>query len=1238
MQHRRLFSSLEPLLAALLVAALALPGLGNAGLLDPWEMQRVAVARAVAGPREVLALVSDDAASSLRTALGDTMVVRRVDGGLGKASAELAVHTAQGLVIDAESGLGLGDRAAILDARAAELDKIVADTPALAIAIVTDRAADQVHRGLARARAHALVRGYQGGFWRAAMPTMERSDELAPLLDGGETVMPASALPAWLDAHIASPWSTPVHQVDGRAVPAPLLDTWLVAASFRLFGPSEFAARLPGALLLLLSALLLFAALRRRYGALSAWASAAVLATLPMALGAARVVSLEASASLGLLCVTLAVIGLGERDDGASAGAGPGAGGAATGSASNGGPTALLTWSMLLAGLAILLAGRGLGGLVMGVVVALGAAVVRGRSAQSWAGAVASLLALGAAAAWVLGDDTTPWLRAMRFTRVPFEGGLLKTEHDLSAIIGQIGFGLHPWGGLMLVGAGRLAFAGDDEDRRGPTWLLGLGAGILVTMILLPGFGHVVAPIAPIAAAITALLLRDVVAGRVHGPLLALLVGLSVLLLHRETGKDASTLVRGLTWDPPFGGENATFQWPEELKAPRLARAVGLLGVLGFALGLARPMAQVRRLVRLLDGPRASLWLAGGALTLWALDVLISLGVRMDVLLRAEASRTGYDYDRVWLTIVSTRPEVIAGAVAFVAAALATIVAALPAEHRLRRAVGKLGLLARPVVALGGLAAAAIGALVAGGMVHVAVAKAGWGAAIAAGLMHPAGWMPLLLLVPMFGWHVLAHRAVRGSDAVAAGPQRNGLFALLLVAVGGVGVGASAAVGTWSYGLLIACWAAAVSVLALAASAPRSVAAYARTALAAATLTAATLGVVFSERLLQLVTDGPTLLLKTLFAPDTGGLLAIAALVLANHLATRMPRLEAVRFWLLWLAGALDRPLLGVAAAATGGLVLAGGVAFGLLPEMSVHFSQKHLLAAITTAGGDLNAQPPVAFKHAGAAGGRVLGSNFYTAALPTLAAREEVIAALSGAEAKVHVSDWGEQSRSDEVQLGSGPRFAVIAKAEFSALNAAFRDKNQGRSIPVLDASSSRLVLAASALPADSKSANWLDDAILSEAQFAKLEGMQQIAANFDDTLELIGWRLGERSVRRGQKYHLELFWKVRKTPPVSYMLFMHPHPLHRDLWPLAVVPHTEAEGKRCTGCFQTNHWRVGDIVRFDVDQEVPLGTSAGPSEIILGLFDPLSDKRLPLTSATGPGVVKHNDNRVTIGRLLVR
>ena len=1124
MQHRRMFTSLEPLLAVLLVSALALPGLGSAGLLDPWEMQRVAVARAVAGPREVLALLTEPATVGLREAVGEAVVLRRLDGGLGKASGELAVRTAQGLVIDAELGLGLGDRAAILDARAAELDKISIDAPGVAIAIVTDRPEAEVHRGLARARAHALVRSYQGGFWRAAMPTMERSDELAPLLQGGETVVGVSALPAWLASNVPSPWTTPVHQVDGRAVPAPLLDTWLVAASFRLFGPSEFAARLPGALMFLLSAGLLFAALRRRYGSVTAWCSAWVLATLPMALGAARIVSLESSASLGLLCVTLAVIGLGERDDAADlASSAPARAGETM--AATPGPTLALTWSFLVAGLAILLTGRGLGGLVMGAVVALGAAVVRGRGLQSWIGALFAGVALAGAAAWILGDDTTPWLRAMRFTRVPFEGGLLKTEHDLSAIVGQIGFGLHPWGGLMLVGAGRLAFASDDDDRRGPTWLLGLGAGILMTMILLPNFSHVVAPIAPIAAAITALLLRDVLAGRVHGPLLALLVGLSVLLLHRETGKDASTLVRGLTWDPPFGGENASFQWPEELKAPRLARAIGLLGVIGFALGLARPMAQFRRLVRALDGQRASIWLAGGELTLWALDVLISLGVRMDVLLRAEASRTGYDYDRIWLTIVSTRPEVIAGAVAFLVAALAALIAGLPAEHRFRRLAGKLALLSRPMIALGGLAIAAIGAFVAGGMVHVAVANAGWGAAIAAGLMQPLGWMPLVLLLPTFAWHVLAHRAVRGTDRVAAGPRRNALIAWLLIAVGGVGVGASAAVGTWSYGLLVACWAAALSVLALAAGAPRPVAAYARTALAAASLTAATLGVVFAERLFVLVADGPMLLLRTLFAPDTGALLVIAGLVLANHLATRLPRLESVRFWLLWIAGTLDRPLLSVAAAMTGGLVLAGGVAFGLLPEMSVHFSQKHLLAAITAAGGDLAAQPPVAFKHAGSAGGRVLGSNFYTAALPTLASRDELISALSGAEAKVHVSDWGEQSRMDEVQLAPGTRFAVVAKAEFSALNAAFRDKNEGRGIPVLDASSSRLVLAVSALPADRKSANWLDDAILTDAQFAKLDDMQPIKANFDDTLELIGWRLGERSVRRGQKYHLELY-----------------------------------------------------------------------------------------------------------------
>lgn len=1212
----------QPLLAGLAVLAVVLPGLGSAGLLDPWEMDRAAVARTMAGSRQVVSTLSTDADATLLTALGEHFTVRTTTGGLSLAAGELSHRVVHALVVDMAGGFGVDEPAAMLDNRVTELDRIIDGSPGLAVVMVAEEAASTVQTRLDRARARTFHRSMQGGFWREMLPDEKQANELAALMHREVAVVGIAALPDWLRTYTPSPWMLPQHRKDRAAAPVQVLDAWLVGCSLSLFGASEFSVRFPGALMLALMAMLLFIGLHRHAGTEAAWLGVLVLVSLPMAVGGARVLTFASTPPLGLLMVTLALqrLGLGEK--------------------------ALLTRIATLLGmslgLVVLLLGAGLGGLAMGAGAAVVFAVMRGRSAAAWSGAALGVAAFAIAAMWVLGDEVSPLLRALRFTRIPFASGLPDEDRDLSVIIGQIGFGLHPWGGLFLLGAGRVLFAPDEEDPDGSAaaWLIAFAAGLLTTALLMPAFGHVTAPVAPFAAALTALLLVDIRRGRVRGALLSLFVVLSVLLLHRETGKDAGTLVRFFAWDPPFGGEHATFQWPEELTMPRLARALGLLGVAGCALTLARPVALFRKLVLRLDGAFATAWLVGGLLVVWALDVLISMGIRLDVLLRAEAARTGYSYDRIWLTIQSIRPEVIVGAVAFVAALIGVVVAGLPTQHRAFAVLARLRPLARTPVALALLALSAVGALIAGLMVHVAVVDEGIGAAVVTGLMRPVFFLPAAVALIAAIWRSLA--LARGVE----GPTVAAVVGAGLIALGGVGAGASQVAGTWSYGFLIACWGVAVGTLALAAGAASGRRGIARAAVAIAAVTAGGLIIIMAERLLGLTANGSSAVARIMLAsPDTTLLLVLAVGAGLNHLATRRTALQTWRGRILTLAGWAERPLAGVIAASVGAAVLAGGYAYGLLPDMSVHFSQKHLLAAITDAGGgdaasafSDEAGQPLAFKHPGAAGSKVLGSNFYTAALPTIAARDEALAVLAGTAQTLHLTDWGEAARSAEVEAKGGKRFVIVPKSEFSAFNFAFRDKNDGKSVKVLDDSSSRLVLAASELPDGVKSRNWLDDAIVDRAAFAKMSDVHKMTADFDGKLNLIGWRLGEASVRRSQKYHLELFFEVKGRVDNSNKLFMHPHPLHRDLWPFAVVPDTEAEAKRCTGCFQTNHWRVGDIVRFDIDQEVPLGTSAGPQDIILGWYDPLSDKRLPLGDVHGQDVIRHNDNRVTIGRLLVR
>jgi hypothetical protein len=227
------------------------------------------------------------------------------------------------------------------------------------------------------------------------------------------------------------------------------------------------------------------------------------------------------------------------------------------------------------------------------------------------------------------------------------------------------------------------------------------------------------------------------------------MVAIPALLLHREIGKQGSTLMRFVAHDPPFGDGRASQIWPGELGLGRGLRAVVLLAVFAFAAGLARPVAPLRRLLTRLQGVGAAAWAMAGVAIVWALDAVISLGTRVDVLLGAQSARTGYSYDRIWTTIQGTRPEVIAWATLFVLGLLIAIAISVGRERGWQRAAivrllaAVCGPLARTPVALALMAAAAIGALISGAKVAVDVNNLGWGEAAFSGLGTAAFWLPL---------------------------------------------------------------------------------------------------------------------------------------------------------------------------------------------------------------------------------------------------------------------------------------------------------------------------------------------------------------------------------------------------------------------------------------------------------------------------------------------------------------
>jgi hypothetical protein len=426
---------------------------------------------------------------------------------------------------------------------------------------------------------------------------------------------------------------------------------------------------------------------------------------------------------------------------------------------------------------------------------------------------------------------------------------------------------------------------------------------------------------------------------------------------------------------------------------------------------------------------------------------------------------------------------------------------------------------------------------------------------------------------------------------------------------------------------------------------------------------------------------------------------------------------------------------------------MAGAYAFALLPGLSVHFSQKHLLGQIDTFAGE---QAQAVFKYPHGPGREVIGSNFYTADMPTVRDEATLLAVLSGENALVEVQDdrrgertklglpgWstkadedGDGQRDAAAFLGiarkvdgirvevdalptapheaapqlawdknvwkggtlldvdgkhidvveSGPdwvllaqpaklvagdlrrgrvvldklpsergaaafaadspahRFAVVPRDGFSALNEAFRKAHGGRHLSALDAESSRLVLVTSAVLDEERDDNWLRRVTLDKATFEARDDISRVDVDFDGKLKLAGYRFESKSVARSEKYRLYVYFEVIKPVGQSLKIFMHPHPLHRDLWPVDYTPESKDTEKRCVGCYQTDHWQPGDVVEVEIAQEVPLGTSSGMHDVILGLYNPQSDKRLPIGKVSGPGVHRHNDNRVTLTRLQVR
>ena len=222
--------------------------------------------------------------------------------------------------------------------------------------------------------------------------------------------------------------------------------------------------------------------------------------------------------------------------------------------------------------------------------------------------------------------------------------------------------------------------------------------------------------------------------------------------------------------------------------------------------------------------------------------------------------------------------------------------------------------------------------------------------------------------------------------------------------------------------------------------------------------------------------------------------------------------------------------------------------------------------------------------------------------------------------------------------------RALLLPADQLSELNYAFRLLSDGRHLPVLDGSSYRVLLTTSWLEPSEPQQNRLALATFDDKTFAAIKDPRLIRewGNFEDTIQVVGYSTDKGTVTTGENLKLSVYYKTLKLVKKSLKIFIHMDKsgggarIAGDHWPLNPTKHTE-ENKNCGGCYRTDHWLVGDIVRDDFDIEIPEGNT-GEYTIWIGLYQPGPDTRLQVKAFDQKRVKHDGQNRLGLGTIQVK
>jgi hypothetical protein len=209
----------------------------------------------------------------------------------------------------------------------------------------------------------------------------------------------------------------------------------------------------------------------------------------------------------------------------------------------------------------------------------------------------------------------------------------------------------------------------------------------------------------------------------------------------------------------------------------------------------------------------------------------------------------------------------------------------------------------------------------------------------------------------------------------------------------------------------------------------------------------------------------------------------------------------------------------------------------------------------------------------------------------------------------------------------GSGQRRCLAMKAEeLPKLNQLWRERQPEprTNLPVLDARSSQILLAASTLGSGEKNENPLSAIVLS----APPHPQHAINANMEDKLEVLGIDLVDDrgkftdGIAPGRTYHLKTYYKVLAPVTTEWEAFIHIDGYHR---------RHNGDHKPMGGKYPMTLWLPGDLLVDDHEFKLEPNFTPGTYSIYFGLF--AGDTRLKVKSGPNDG-----DNRINGGPLRVQ